>query len=124
MSLVHFPRESIDKTMRDRLTSMADGQRGGLNESGSHRLTHVNVWFPVGELFRKDYGMKYGLGRGGVTLGVGFEVSKAHSRTQSCLFYLLPRDQDVSAQILLQCHACLPACLLQVLCHDDHGPTL
>lgn len=34
-------------------------------------LLDLNVWFPVGELFRKGYGLV----GGGVSVGMGFEVS-------------------------------------------------
>lgn len=60
-------------------------QCGGLSRNGLHRLLCLNVWSPVG-LFRKDKGC--GLVGGGVTLGVGFEVSKTQDRAQ-CLCLLL-----------------------------------
>lgn len=51
---------------------------GVLNEKGPHRLAYLNVWFLVGELCGK--GQRCGLVGGCVSLGVGFEVSKAYTR--------------------------------------------
>jgi hypothetical protein len=30
------------------------GMYGGLNENGPHSFIYLNVWLPVGELFRQD----------------------------------------------------------------------
>lgn len=59
---------------------------------------------------------KCGLVGGSLSLGVGFKVSKAHSRPSSSLFlYLLPMDQDVKLS------AVAPEPWLSVFCHDDNG---
>ena len=64
---------------------MEKGSRGGLNENGFYRLIYLNVcpqWVAcLGKL-------KYGLIGEGMSLGVGFEVSKAHTRSN--LFPLPP----------------------------------
>lgn len=42
-----------------------------LNDNGPHRLIDINVWFTIKELCDVELG-------GGVTLSVGFGISKAH----------------------------------------------
>jgi hypothetical protein len=46
---------------------------------------------------------------GGLSLGVGFEVSKTHARTSLCFLLM---DQNVNSQLLLQLRSCLPAAML------------
>lgn len=48
---------------------------------------------------------------GGVLQGMGYEVAEAHTR--SSLFLSCACGSDV--QLLLQCHACLPAAVLATM---------
>lgn len=52
---------------------------------------------------------------------VGFEVLKAHS-VSSLISPLLCDIKDVSSEILLQFHACLPAALLPAVKVNDSYP--
>lgn len=79
-----------------------------------HRLVFeclVCSWWSCWEKTRR-----YALVGGGVPLRVRFEVSKPlaiPSDLSLCASLLVPwlLSQYVSSQLLLPCHACLPACL-------------
>lgn len=73
-----------------RLTPMGRWELGGLS-GNAPILTHVNTWSLLGGAVWE------GLGEG-VSLEVGLEVSKAHTRSQVCL---LPLNQDVKLWLLL-----------------------
>lgn len=55
--------------------------------------------------------------------GLGFEVSKAHSRTPLS-FSFLPADQDVRYQVVLYCPACLPAALMAAVTFESPSETV
>lgn len=83
---------------------------------------------PGSELFARIRKIKRcGLAGGILSLGVGFEVSKAHASRPSvylCLsVYLLPPTcgSGCSSQALLLQHQ---ACLSHAPCHEDYGPGL
>ena len=67
-----------------------EGRCAGSNDSDPHGLTHLNAWFPV-DLLGKI--RRCGLVGVCASLGVGFEVSKAHTRGS---IYLLPVGEDVN----------------------------
>ena len=48
------------------------------------------------------------LAEGDVSLGAGFEVSVAHSTPTQLAIGLLLMVQDISSELLLKHHACLP----------------
>lgn len=57
---------------------------------------------------------------GNESLVLGFEVSKAHARSEVSLF-LLSVDQDVQNFQLLQHHVCMPALLSAMIIMDSNG---
>ena len=67
--------------------------------SGLLRLTWLNAWFPAVGTVGEGLGAVACLGRG-VSLGVGFEVSKAPDHPPSCSL-LLVSGVDVKAQLFL-----------------------
>lgn len=92
---------------------------GNLNEWGDCRLMCLNAWSLVVELFGKDWG--HDLVGGGVSLEVGFEVSKTYLRL-SLMFSLPPvyGSHEFSAVAL---ESGLPA-YYHASCHDDHTLTI
>lgn len=50
-----------------------------------------------------------------MSLGPGFEVPKCLSHFKLHLSAFLFVDKDVKSQLLLQCHACLPAAFLPAM---------
>ena len=69
-----------------------------MNRSGPHHLIYLGIWSQLVELF-------FDLVRGGLLLvvkGSGLEVSKAY--VVLCFQCLILLDQNVSSQLLLQCH--------------------
>lgn len=56
-------------------------------------------------------------------LGVGSEVSKAYSRPSVPHFLPAACGSDVSSQLLLQGHACLPTVILPTMVLPDSGNT-
>lgn len=100
----------------------------GLNEDSPHKHTYLNVWPQacgtafgrIGMEGQKDYGLIVG----DVLLRLGLEISKAHV-TVSQLFLslcLVPVDQNVSSQLVLQCHACLSTTILPAMMIMDSNP--
>lgn len=83
---------------------------GGLNERGPLRLTDLML---ISQLVNLVEG---GLG-GAVSLDVGFQVSKTHTRPSSLS---LPRDQDVKLSAAVPA-LCLPAHSHHTPCHGDNG---
>jgi len=76
--------------------------------------SYLNVWFLICRLLRRI--RRYGLVGGGVSLEVGFEISKAHTRPT--LGSSLPPvcGSEVSSQLLCQQHhACLPTAMLSAV---------
>ena len=94
-------------------------QCGGSNETGNHRLRCLYSGSLVGRTILGRV-RRYGLAGGGVSLRVGFEVSKAHTRPSLVLSLPPTCGSDVSSQLLLQCHACLYAATPY---QDGHGLT-
>lgn len=115
---------STGRTDTDRLTEWLTKQGtlascGGLSKNGQHRLLHwlvrrVPSWLElcptaVGVPSLEEL----------CHLGVGFEVSKAHTRPN----LPLPVNQEVKLWTITPA-PCLPALGLYTPCHDDNGLTL
>lgn len=80
----------------------------GLNEYESHTLLYLNAWSPVDG---SPLGGLGGLLRGGMSLGVGLKISRAHSIPIMWMRCKL----SATAPTL-----CLPACC-HVPCYDGYG---
>ena len=84
-----------------------------LNEKGFDDLIYLNTWSLVGEIVWKELG-------GAVLLeevchwGWTLRFQKLTPFPVSCLC-LMFIDQDVSSQLLLQCHVCLSAAMLPTM---------
>lgn len=76
----------------------------GLNEKGLPGLLYLNTWPQVGRSVWEGLGGS-GLFRRSVFLGAGYRVSKAHTIGPFSTFCLMSAPQDVSCQLLPQCHA-------------------
>jgi hypothetical protein len=104
-----------------------EGRCGGLKENGPHKLIDLNAWSLGVALFKRIKGC--GLLGGGVSQGVGFEVSRAQAQP-SCFLFLLPAGPDPELSTLPQqlarlCAAVLPAMMCcRAPCHDDNGLNL
>lgn len=72
------------------------GGPGGLNENGPYRLIYLNVWLLLSGTVWEGRIRRCDLARRGVSLG-----------------------SDVSTQLLLQFHACLPAAMLPTMMTAD-----
>lgn len=66
------------------------------------RLLHLEAWSLVGGIALGRI-RRYGLVGRGMSLGVGFKVSKAHAGNPSCLPSTC--GLGVSSKLLLQCHS-------------------
>jgi hypothetical protein len=78
-------------------------------KSDPYRFVYLKAWSVVGGAVRE--GLK------GVSLGLGFEVSKAHAQ---CRLSLPPAcGSEVSAQLLFLGY--ISACRMPVPHHDGHG---
>lgn len=76
----------------------------GLNVNGCHSPICLTVWSLVGGTTLET--IRYGLVRGGMSLGVELEVSKTHARPSPSL----PSNLGLGCKLpkLLQSHVCLP----------------
>jgi hypothetical protein len=100
------------KIMLSGLRAGAFPSYDGLNKSGPigscvRMLSHQGA-----ALFKRI--KRYGFVGGNTSLGVGFEVSKAHARPNVSLSV----DHDVALQLLIQNHACHACC--HDPCPDDN----
>lgn len=95
---------------------------GGLNENGPFHSRELNAWSPVGEIVWLGMIRSCGLLGGDVSLGEGFEVSKAQESPVSSLS--LPPTYGLGCKLSATASApCLPACCHSP-CNDGHGLTL
>jgi hypothetical protein len=75
------------------------------------------------ELFGKD--QEVWSGWRSLSLGLGLEVSKAHTRSNSLLFLPVTFGSEISAQLQIRCYTCLLATmLLTMMVMDSHSETI
>ena len=103
---------------------------------GPQRLICLNAWTPVSGTYGEVFGVAL---CGGVSLEVGFEVSKAHARPSLPLFVCLSDSLCLSLSLLLlpspssglyglhvssQHGACLPIATLPTMITDSFSETV
>lgn len=71
-----------------------------------YRLTYLRDWPPYEEMFGKI--RRCDLIEGSGLLGMGFEISKAHTRPSISAGYLWIRMESSPLQLPLQPHVCFP----------------
>lgn len=87
-----------------------------MNENDPHRLTGVNAWSPLLELFGED---EDDVNLKELSIGAGFEVFKDSSHYQCTFLCLFIVDEDVSSQMFLSpCnHGLSPSALKSPIKH-------